>query len=356
MPEPAFIITIDTEGDDLWSAPREITTHNARFLPRFQALAERYGFRPVYLTNYEMVESDAFVEFGRDVLARGAGEIGMHLHAWNSPPIRSLTADDFRYQPYLIEYPDAVMSAKIRWLTARLEERFNEKMVSHRAGRWALDGRYASMLMAEGYKVDCSVTPGVNWGPNRGDPNGEGGSNYSGYPQQPYFFGCEDIARPSHAGLLEVPVTIRPSGLYRLAPSAYRIPILRSIAWRLSPSHRWMCPAESSLRRMLSAAHAARREGANHIEFALHSSELMPGGSPTFRTTSDIDRLYEHLALLFEQLARWCRGLTLKEFHAELAAKSDRADTSISHPLSCGEPSPMIAAFPTPFSAEGAKP
>ena len=136
-----FIITIDTEGDHLWSAPREITTRNARYLPRFQALAERYGFRPVYLTNYEMVECDAFVEFGRDVLERNAGEIGMHLHAWNSPPIEALTEDDFRYQPYLVEYPDEAMKAKIQWLTARLEQRFDDKMVSHRAGRWARDSR-----------------------------------------------------------------------------------------------------------------------------------------------------------------------------------------------------------------------
>jgi len=51
-----------------------------------------------------MAMSAAFVEFGRDVLARGTGEIGMHLHAWNSPPIVPLTGDDFHYQPYLIEY------------------------------------------------------------------------------------------------------------------------------------------------------------------------------------------------------------------------------------------------------------
>src|SRR5207237_8194683 len=52
--EVAFIITIDTEGDDLGSSPREITTRNAKYLPRFQALCTRFKFRPVYLTDYEM--------------------------------------------------------------------------------------------------------------------------------------------------------------------------------------------------------------------------------------------------------------------------------------------------------------
>jgi hypothetical protein len=319
MPEPAFIITVDTEGDDLWSAPREITTRNARYVPRFQALAERYGFRPVYLTNYEMANSDAFVEFGRDVIARNAGEIGMHLHAWNSPPLDALTNDDFLYQPYLIEYPAPVMKAKIARLTALLEDRFNVRMLSHRAGRWGVDRRYAAMLVELGYRVDCSVTPGIDWRPHRGDPAGRGGTDYSRFPLQPYFLDATDISQPGPRGLLEVPVTIRPGCLYRIAPWAYSVPVVRSLAWRIVPKHRWVCPSESDLRAMLQSAHQARDEGATHIEFALHSSEMMPGGSPSFRNALDVERLYERLELLFEDLAGWCRGLTLSEFHAEYA-------------------------------------
>ena len=67
--KPAFLITIDTEGDDLWSRPREITTRNAEFLPRFQQLCERYGFKPTWLVDYEMACCPVFGEFGRDVLA-----------------------------------------------------------------------------------------------------------------------------------------------------------------------------------------------------------------------------------------------------------------------------------------------
>jgi hypothetical protein len=52
--KPAFLITIDTEGDNLWQKNDSITTENAKYLPRFQAVCEKYGFKPVYLTNYEM--------------------------------------------------------------------------------------------------------------------------------------------------------------------------------------------------------------------------------------------------------------------------------------------------------------
>src|SRR5687768_1169119 len=101
--KPFFIVTVDTEGDDLWARPREITTRNASYLPRFQSLCESYGLRPTYLTNYEMAVSPVFQEFGRAMLGRDAAEIGMHLHAWNSPPLVPLTDDDFHHVPYLAQ-------------------------------------------------------------------------------------------------------------------------------------------------------------------------------------------------------------------------------------------------------------
>src|SRR5712691_1249575 len=326
MPETPFIITIDTEGDNLWASPREITTRNAEHLPRFQALCERFRFKPVYLTNYEMAMSDVFVGFARDVLARGAGEVGMHLHAWNSPPLASLTSDDFHYQPYLIEYPDPVMMEKIKVVTRLLADRFDETMISHRAGRLGFDARYAAMLLDEGYRVDCSVSPGLDWRGTPGDPKGKGGSDYTSFPDSPYFFSPSDVSMPTTGGLLEVPMTIRSCGLNRRAPWVYRIPLLRQTANRLvSPALNHLCPTESNLRGMLRAARAARAEGAVHVEFTLHSSEFMPGGSPTFRNASDIERLYEDLEILFGELSTWCRGMTLKEFHAWFSKSPDQA-------------------------------
>lgn len=327
MPETPFVITIDTEGDDLWARPREITTRNARFLPRFQSLCERFGFKPVYLTNYEMAMCDEFVEFARDVLARSAGEIGMHLHAWNSPPLEPLTDDDLYFQPYLIEYPDQVMKRKIKTLTGLLEDRFDQEIVSHRAGRWAFDARYAAMLLDEGYRVDCSVTPGKDWRAIPGDPDGNGGTDYTAFPDRPYFLDPADISLPASGGLLEVPVTIRPSRLYRRAAWAYRIPLLRRAANSVSLGLGWLCPVQPAIRAsvdrnlggMLQVAREARAEGAAHMEFMLHSSELMPGGSPIFRKAEDVERLYGHLEILFEELYAWCRGVTLKEFHVRFA-------------------------------------
>jgi hypothetical protein len=329
MAETPFIITVDTEGDNLWAKPRAITTRNAACLPRFQRLCEKYRFKPVYLANYEMAMTAAFVEFGRDVAARGAGEIGMHLHAWNSPPLEALTGDDLLHQPYLIEFPDRVMRAKIRAMTQLLEDRFERKMISHRAGRWAFDARYAAMLLDEGYLVDCSVTPGVDWRGTPGNPAGNGGSDYTSFPDCAYLLAPPDISKASNSGLLEVPMTVLPGRLFRSSPWAYRVPGLSRIAGKISPARRWLCPValleKHNLDAMLELARRCRHERPAHLEFMLHSSELMPGGSPSFQSGADIERLYASLEVLFEELAGWCRGCTLAEFREQWLAGERRA-------------------------------
>ena len=88
--KPFFLITIDAEPDNLWDKPKNITSHNAEYLPRFQSLCESYGFKPTYLTDYEMSNSSTFQDFGRDIIKNKTGEIGMHLHAWNTPPIKKI--------------------------------------------------------------------------------------------------------------------------------------------------------------------------------------------------------------------------------------------------------------------------
>jgi hypothetical protein len=116
-----FLITIDVEGDNVWTKPKQVETENAAYMPRFQALCEKYGLRPTYLTNHEMAMSPVYREFAQDVAARNVGEIGMHLHAWDSPPFEPLSADDSQHQPYLIDYPESTIRKKVRVMTDILE-------------------------------------------------------------------------------------------------------------------------------------------------------------------------------------------------------------------------------------------
>ncbi|KAF1369683.1 polysaccharide deacetylase family protein [Yokenella regensburgei] len=313
MTKPAFLITIDTEGDNLWQKHSSITTENARYLPRFQALCEKYGFKPVYLTNYEMAIDPAYVEFAKDVIARGTGEVGMHLHAWNSPPEIPLTDDDWRFKPYLIEYSDAVMKDKVVYMTRLLEETFQTKMRSHRAGRWAFDERYAQMLIELGYEVDCSVTPKVNWQTAKGAPQGSGGTDYRRFPSQAYFIDENDISRAGDSSLLEVPMSIqfKHGALLNAVKQGYDK--LRGKV--RSPSVHWLRPSGGNVATMQDVVTRTLADGSDYVEYMLHSSEYMPGGSPTFKTPDDIERLYDSLEHFFAWLQPQVQGMTLAEYY-----------------------------------------
>lgn len=313
MAKPAFIITIDTEGDNLWQNHDRIATENARFLPRFQQLCEKYTFRPTWLTNYEMAVDPHYIEFARDVIARGCGEIGMHLHAWNSPPLHDLTGDDWRYKPYLIEYPAENIREKVSFMTQLLEETFQVKMRSHRAGRWAFNEYYAKLLIELGYQVDCSVTPRVNWQFSEGAPQGNGGTNYQHFQDRAYFIDEQNIAKSGKSSLLEVPMSIqyKHSSLMNHAKSAYD----RLRGKPRSPSVHWLRPMEGNVEQMKSVVDKTLASGNDYVEFMLHSSEFMAGGSPTFKTNESIERLYLELEELFSWLKLRTVGMTLSEYY-----------------------------------------
>lgn len=315
----ALLITIDTEGDRLWSRPTTVETRNAEYLPRFQSLCERYGFKPTYLTNYEMAQCPAFQEFAADVIRRSTGEVGMHLHAWNSPPLHELTGSDMHHQPFLVEYPYQAMEDKVRFMTDLLEERFGRKMVSHRAGRWVLNSDYVRLLCRLGYEVDCSVTPTVSWRRHKGSPAGSGGIDYTGFPDVAYFMDLDEPRNVGAGPLLQLPMTV---GFRYPAPAFLRrspianLPALRS--WL--GSRDWFRPRNGNLPEMRRLLERARATGSPYIEFMLHSSEFMPGGSPTFPDAESVENLYALLEQIFESMSRDYSGYTLAEYHAGVQA------------------------------------
>lgn len=316
-----FVATVDTEGDDIWSRPDVISTENARHLPRFQALCERFGIRPVYLVAHEMAVCPRFRRFGRALVRRGAAEIGAHPHPWSSPPLADLTGDDRRHLPYLTDYDAATIAAKLARLTGTIADAFGGPPVSHRAGRWGFDGRVAAALPPLGYRIDCSVTPHIDWRGVPGAPGGAGGPDYRGFPERPYFLDGENIARPGTGPLLEVPVTVRTFGgplaaLLRRPFARGSLP--RRVVNRIAPEEAWLRPdglAPDRLARLLLACRAA---GMPHAQFMIHSSELMPGGHPALPDAAAIDRIYAQMERLFRAAARVARPVTLRELH-ELA-------------------------------------
>ena len=298
-----FIITIDTEGDNLWGYKKgdQITTRNSKYIPRFQELCEKYNFKPVYLTNYEMLCDEDFVEYVRAKERAGLCEVGLHLHAWNNPPIVDIEGP-YSGNPYLIEYPDEDMRAKFDYLYKLFCEKIGHAPFSHRSGRWAMDERYFKLLAEYGVKVDCSVTPYIDWSQTKGVLRG--GSDYRTSQTTPYHVG----------DVFEMPLTVVPARM------PFGSSLKESLKRLIKGCNLQLRPAVFSLPEMKYVIECCKYKynyssSADYVEFMMHSSELMPGGSPYFADEASIEQMYANLERLFQyaKLLRY-EGVTFREY------------------------------------------
>lgn len=316
---PLFV-TVDTEGDNGWDRPKKIETTNANGVNRFQALCEKYGIKPVYLTTYEMAQNDVLVSSLKQKNHAGLCEVGMHMHAWSTPPVYDLTGDDLQNLPFITEYPEDIIYNKVENLTRFLNDRFEEEMISHRSGRWIVNNEYLQVLVNNGYKVDCSHTPFIDWACSIGDPNGKGGSDYSKSPRKPNYIEL-DCGR-----ILEIPMTT-------MKNKAYDNTIVDSFVKcgsRIKRLNR-VCNALNG-RKIMMLRPDVRREHLQlnminklktdtqieHVELMIHSSEVYRGTSPHCKTDEDIDKLYGIMEKMFAELCSFCKPMSFREYISEI--------------------------------------
>jgi len=305
-----LIITVDTEGDNLWNCSQNniISTENAVYIQPFQSLCEQYGLKPVYLTDYEMAKDNTFVNNAKSWLLDNNCEIGIHVHAWNNPPFFDLI-DKFHGNPYLIEYPLDVMEAKFKTTYDLIYDNFGIRPRSHRAGRWAMDQRYFEILKKYGIITDCSCTPGISWKRNSGMTI-SGGSDYRYSNHYPHMI-CD---------ILEVPVTIRHFSHYFSLRN-----VKHCIKTVFLGETIWLRPSFFSLKEMMDLVRNVSKEDDNdYLEFMIHSSELMPNGSPYFKNSFDVERLYSTMDSLFSFcMSLGYSGITLSDFYQDFINEKD---------------------------------
>ncbi len=323
-----LLITIDTECDSAWARSDKISTENAMYLPRFQEFAEKFGYKPTYLTTCEMAQDDFFVDFATDTLEKGFCEIGSHPHPWNLPPEYNTTSNDTKYHPYMIEYPENIIHDKVKFLTDFLEDTFGRKIVSHRAGKWAFNAAYAKILCELGYKVDCSVTPLETLRPEK-RPKSEPKApfiDYTNCPADAYFLDSTDISKAGDLPLLEIPMTtmqhydkiksfllsIMPGDIFR---NAFRMFFGRPVYW--------FRPHSFHKQELSIVAEYKVQQQADYIMFMLHSSEFMPGCNPTFKTEKQVERMYEDIEQAFIFLKEnQTTGLTCSEYYDSYTSRN----------------------------------
>jgi hypothetical protein len=154
-----------------------------------------------------------------------------------------------------------------------------------------MDERYFCLLNKYGYIADCSVTPGVSWEKNWGRTPGFHGSDYS----------KNSISPQQISGIYEVPVSIIK-------------PRKRGGTDSVASEPKWLRPNTDNLNDMMNLVRQRKKTNIDNLEFMIHSSELMPGGSPTFTSEESIEKLYQDMEKLFKNIARSYKGIGLEEY------------------------------------------
>lgn len=281
-------VSIDTEEDDWGSFTFEgERSSNIGRLPELQELFDQSGARPTYLVNRAPLMDRAAVEVLGQLAARDDVEIGAHCHPWNTPPF---TGDGIE-SSMMFNLSRAENRQKLAEVKSRLSSELGVTPRTFRAGRWGFGPSVAHALVDEGFEIDCSVSPFVDWTPI-------GGPDFSEAPYLPYRFSPDDPLSPDPAGpLIQLPTTLgflrgrhATSGRVRrsLERSALRrLSVIGLLDWSGLLTLRWLSPETTSGDNMVRLVDAMVRSGADFIQMTFHSCTLLPGATPFVRDEAD---------------------------------------------------------------------
>lgn len=296
------LITIDVEPDNVWEDTNSKSIENIKHLPIFQNICDEFGMRPTYLVTWSVLTNVDSMRILDCLFRNDNCEIGIHPHLWEIPPI--INIDNIGKATIGIDYDKDILFEKISNLIDMVRSRYGHP-VSHRAGRWGIEGRQVKILTDLGVLVDTSIVPGVDW-------SSTGIISHVGAPLGSYYIDHENIMKEGSSNLLEVPCTIKPAlDLWGIEKNIIINKILKKTGNGIS----WLrAMPNSSIRKMIGVC-GWGLDNNGYINIMTHSSEFIENGSPYWRSDEDVKR---HLTVYCE-IFDWCvkknvQSMTLKEF------------------------------------------
>lgn len=292
-----FTVSIDAEEDQWGPEQGEPTVANISAMPGVHQQLVSRGLRPTYFVTQPVAETERAREAMREVAADGRGELGAHLHPWTTRPLLPACGS------MLAAIPAALQRAKLRSLTDSLREAFALESPPFRAGRWAFGPETAAALVAEGYRVDSSVMPGVCWSCQ------DGGVDYTGAYRHVHRFDPGKVGRPTpHGALIEVPVSVgcnRP--VHRLWDSVRaHVPKRRPLQRLSSLLHHanavrklQLTPEFGAPKDLAATTRALIADGAQHIHVFWHSQSHSPPAHFA-KTAADVELLWRRLDAMLD--------------------------------------------------------
>jgi hypothetical protein len=331
---PRFLLVVDTEEEFDWNAPfSRASTSVTLFdeMARGQAWFAAAGIRPVYVTDWPVLESAPAAAMLAQWVADGAAEVGAHLHPWVNPPHHEAVN---AANSYVGSLPEALEREKLAVLRDGIAARIGVAPRVYRAGRYGVGPNSGRLLKALGFRVDTSIR-------SRFDYAGQHGPDFTGMPLHPWWAG------PDRA-LMELPLSTAFTGLLRgagerlfragQAMGPFGGALARAGLLSRVPLTPEGVPASEAIR----AIDALLEEGVPILNFSFHSPTLGIGHTPYVRDAEDLRQFYAWWDRVVNHLTR--RGVQPAAIDAILAAASP------------GEAKPCQAARPSaiaPASAEG---
>lgn len=293
-----LVVTIDVEEEGLFSgsyASHDNAVTNVTELASLDPLFRELGIRPTLLVTYPVITHDRYAELLTRLTGLWGGEIGAHLHHWNTPPLKKLPYPEPVPSDLI---PSELLAQKLENLLVAIRE-VGVEPTSFRMGRFNLGPRMFSLLEQTGIIVDSSIAPMRKY---------YGGPDHFSAGTDPYFPNPENLSVPGDSQILEVPMTILP--LFRNLGG-----LLDGIGNSVVPA-RWVSwfamnlgslpaqPLWTGMRRLKAAVKLHAHRGGKVLNVFFHSSELIPGGCPQHQTAEDVERFRRKLREFFAWLWR----------------------------------------------------
>jgi hypothetical protein len=198
---------------------------------------------------------------------------------------------------YQFELPDNLFEAKSNNLHHEIEKNFEQAPTSHRAGRWGIDARTISWMKKNGYIVDTSVVPKINWNANKGRSSfGPDFSKKSIYPE------FDEIS-----GIMEIPVSINfpVSNMVRKFANKNLLTgsIERKIINKLNLNTMLRPNPKYSLKYYDKFVNKLIKYKMPVINMMMHSSELARGCSPFTRSKDEYEKIWVIIEKVFELIS-----------------------------------------------------
>lgn len=300
---PQLVVIVDAEEEFQWGDYSRSATsvENIRHQHLAHRIYERYGVAPTYVVDYPVASQPNGFGPLRDLLQDGYCQIGAQLHPWVTPPFEEEVGARTSFACNLHK---ELEFAKLRNLTAAVQDNFGVRPLVYRAGRYGFGSNTSAALAALGYRVDCSVLPYIDLRPRHGPDFQQVGGT-------PFWL---DEART----LLELPCTVGLVGLLgrlNVAPQLYslassligtRLRLTAILARSRLLDRIPLTPEGTSIDEAKRMTRWLLDRGLRVFNISYHSSSLVPGHTPYVRTVADRDALLgwidEYLGFFFGEI------------------------------------------------------